>query len=288
VPSLLAQGHSVRALARSATGARELATTGAQVVVGDLTDRESLLRACTGVQRVLAAAHSAFGRGRYRSEAVDDLGHRALVDAARAAGVQRFVYISAMGAAPSHPVDFFRTKYAVERYLRNSGLSCAILRPTSFMEWHAHRFNGKPLLDSGRAIILGSGTKRRNFVAARDVAQIAIRALTAPEPPPQPVEVGGPGNYTNDEVAQLYAREAGIAPRIRHVPALWLRAMAPVVRVLHPGIARVLALAGLPDDAYDETFDATVLTRDYPIDLTTLPAFIRERVAETRVNSASS
>ena len=112
-------------------------------------------------------------RGRNRFEAVDDAGHRSLVDVAREAGVTRFVYTSALGAAPDHPVDFFRTKWSIEQYLASSGLAYVVLRPSALMEWHAHTFNGKGILDNGRTVVLGTGTKRRNFVAARDVAVIA-------------------------------------------------------------------------------------------------------------------
>ncbi len=62
------------------------------------------------------------GRGRNRSEAVDDVGHRSLIDVARDAGVTRFVYTSALGAAPNQPIDFFRTKWAIEQHLASSGL----------------------------------------------------------------------------------------------------------------------------------------------------------------------
>jgi uncharacterized protein YbjT (DUF2867 family) len=74
---------------------------------------------------------------------VDDRGHRNLIAAARAAGVQRFVYVSAHGAAPDHPVDFFRTKHAIEEALAASGLDAVSMRPTAFMEQHVHLFNGK-------------------------------------------------------------------------------------------------------------------------------------------------
>jgi uncharacterized protein YbjT (DUF2867 family) len=105
---LSADGHDVRGMTRSPVRARLLAAGGVEAVVGDLTDPASLARACMGMDAVIAAAHGALGRGRYRSEAVDDAGHRALVDAAGAARVARFVYTSAAGAAPDHPVDFFR------------------------------------------------------------------------------------------------------------------------------------------------------------------------------------
>lgn len=92
------------------------------MAAGDLTDAASLQRACTGVQRVLAAAHGIMGRGRWASEAVDDAGHRVLIDAARASGVKRFVYLSAYGASENHPIDFFRTKHRIEQLVRASGL----------------------------------------------------------------------------------------------------------------------------------------------------------------------
>jgi uncharacterized protein YbjT (DUF2867 family) len=267
-------------MTRHAERMRELEAFGAEPVIGDLTDAASLVRACAGVDRVFAAAHGALGRGRQRSEAVDDTGHRALIDAAREVGVARFVYTSAFGAAPNHPVDFFRTKSAIERYLASSGLEHVVLRPSAFMESHAHAFNGKGLLDTGRAVVLGTGTKPRNFVAAPDVARIAASALTGPLPRERVIEIGGPGDFTNDEVARTYARIAGIPARIVHVPRAALRAIALVARPFHPGIARVMRLSSLPDDAFSETFGAADSTVERAFGSTTLEAFVAERVRE--------
>lgn len=277
------RGVPVRALSRHPERAADLAVLGTDVVAGDLTDIASLQRACAGVQRVLAAAHGLLGRGRWRSEAVDDAGHRALLAAAKAAGVERFVYVSAHGAAPDHPIDFFRTKHAVELALAASGLPHVVLRPTAFMEQHVHLFNGKGLLDKGRARLIGPGTKPRNFVATTDVARFAVRALLEDPPPFQVLEVGGHGHHSNTQVAQLYAREAGIPARIGRLPARVARAIAGVAAPLHPGLARVLRLSALPDDAYGERFDgAAALEREHGITLTTLEQFVRERVAESR------
>jgi len=219
VRRLLAAGVAVRALARTPKHAAGLANQGAEVVEGDLVDAGSLERACAGTDRVLAAAHSLLGRGRYRSDRVDGAGHRALIDAARAAGVERFVYTSAANASHDHPVDFFRTKAAIEDYLRTSGIAHVILRPTAFMEHHVHEFNGKSVLATGRARLIGTGEKKRNFVAADDVAQYAVVALTAEPMPSQPIEIGGPANLTNREIAELYARTAGVPLRISRMPA---------------------------------------------------------------------
>ncbi len=219
VQMLLAQGVAVRALNRHPAQAADLAARGAEVIAGDLTDAASLERACAGATRVLAAAHAILGRGRWRSEAVDGAGHRALIAAARAAGVRRFVYTSACGAGPGHPIDFFRTKHAMEQVLLASGLDAVILRPTAFMEHHVHALNGQAVLDKGKARLIGPGTKPRNFVCAADVARFALRALLDDPPPFRRLDIGGHGQHSNAEVAALYAREAGIAPRASHLRA---------------------------------------------------------------------
>jgi uncharacterized protein YbjT (DUF2867 family) len=280
VRRLRAEGYRVRGMTRSSAAARELEKMGVEPVVGDLIDRASLVRACTGMERIFAAAHGLLSRGVHRSEAVDDAGHRALIDVAREMGMARFVYTSALGAAPDHPVDFLRTKWAIEQYLIGSGLPYVILRPSALMEWHAHAFNGKALLEKGRTVLLGNGTKRRNFVAARDVAAFATNALTDRIPVNRIVAIGGPGNFTNDEVAKLYAQTAGIDARIVHLRPFLLSAIGRVARPFHPGVSRIMRMSALPDDAFAEIFDSTVLVREYPIRLTPLEAFIRERVAE--------
>ena len=287
VRRLLAQGAEVRALTRSPDRAADLAQLGAEVVAGDLVDKGSLERACSGVDRVLATAHSLLGRGRYRSERVDDAGHRALIDAARAARVGRFVYISANAAAPDHPIDFLRTKFAIEEHLQRSGIPHVILRPTAFMEQHVHEFNGKSVLRTGRARLVGPGTKVRNFVAAEDVAQFAVRALVSERTPTPPLDIGGPGNHSNLEVAQLYAKLAGIELRVSHLPPLVARVGAAVAEPFHPGLARLLKVLALPDDAPSEVFDCTALQLAHPeIQLTALETFVRARIAEAGVRSS--
>ena len=279
VRMLRAAGVPVRALNRHPEHAGDLAALGAEVVAGDLTDAASLARACAGAERVLACAHGLLGRGRYASANVDDRGHRLLVAAARANGVERFVYISGYGAGPDHPVDFFRTKHAIEQVVAESGLDAVILRPTAFMEHHVHLFNGRNVLETGKAKLIGPGTKPRNFVCAEDVARLAVRALQEDPPPFRRLDVGGPGHYSNADVAALYARIAGIAPRASHLPAGIAATLSVLARPLHPGVARILRIVSLPDAAFPERFDGTVdFERELGVRMTTLEEFVRRQV----------
>ncbi len=280
VARLLEAGEPVRLLARDPAKVDDLRRKGAEVVRGDLIDPASLAVACQGADAVVAAAHSLLGKGQYSSEAVDAAGNRALISAARAAGVDHFVFISILGARPDHPVDFWRTKYGVEEYLRTSGLTATILRPSAFMEWHAHTFNGKSILEKGKTTIIGKGTKPRNFVAAADVAGYVVQALTDPALRGRTLEVGGPGNYTNNDVAALYGRLAGVTPKVGHIPPTAARGLSVVLKPFQPGVSRIMYMNSLPDDAFDERFDPSPLLAEFPQPLTSLPDFVESRCAE--------
>jgi uncharacterized protein YbjT (DUF2867 family) len=283
---LLSKGEQVRLLVRTPSKVEDLQQAGTEVIQGDLIDPPSLMRACQGADHVLAAAHSLLGKGRYKSEAVDDIGHRALIDAAKAAGVAHFVYMSMLGVSPNHPFDFARTKYSIEEYLKSSGLSYTILRPSWYMEWNVHVFNGKSILESGKTSLLGKGTKPRNFIAVRDVAQFAVLALTDPRLKNRTVDIGGPQNATNNQVAELYGKIAGVTPKVSHMPLLMAKAMSVALKPFQPGVSRIMYLNSLPDDAFSETFDPATLLAEFPIHLTTLEEFIHERVAETKMQPA--
>lgn len=276
---LLAQGIAVRAMTRTPAKAAALAQLGAEVVQGDLRAVESLRRACAGVDKVLAAAHSLLGRGAEASKYVDEIGHKQLIDVAKAAGVQHLVYTSILAGRSTYPVPFNQIKIAVEQYLQASGLSYTILRPSAYMEWHAHEFIGKPILQQGKVTIFGKGDNPRNFVAGEDVANFAVLALTNPKAVGQTIAIGSPDNWSNNQVAARYSQLVGRPVHITHVPLAVLRIMSPLLKPFHPGLSQVMALSILTDTA-DMTFDPSATLRQYPVPLTRLEDWIRQRVAE--------
>ncbi|HAT46498.1 MAG TPA: NAD(P)-dependent oxidoreductase, partial [Ktedonobacter sp.] len=162
--SLLAQGKPVRVMTRTPLNLAHLKQQGVEVVSGDLRDPASLLSACQGVEQVLAAAHALTGKGDNNPQTVDDAGNRQLIDAAKVAGVKHFVFISVMGASPNAPVEFSRIKYRTEEYLRASGLSFTIIRPSAFMDLWAQLI-GQPILKQRKTTIFGRGNNPVNFVA---------------------------------------------------------------------------------------------------------------------------
>lgn len=286
VHSLLERGIAVRAACRHPEQAADLADRGAEVVAADLIDRASLQRACAGVERLVMAAHGILGRGRWRSEAVDGAGLASLIEVARDAGVQRIVYCSALEASADHPVDFFRTKFQGEQALRASGLPHAVLRPSAFMEQHVHLFNGLGLLSKGRVELIGPGSKPRNFVAATDVARFAQRALLDDPLPFATLDIGGHDHASNAEVAALYARLSGLPLKTRHLPRPAATLIAALAGPFNPGLARIMRIFALPDDAFEERFEgAADLEARFGLRLTRLQDFVAAQVQAWRANA---
>jgi uncharacterized protein YbjT (DUF2867 family) len=282
--ALLKDGQRVRVLVRERTRhpqrLAELQQAGAELVQGDLTDPASLERACKGALRVFACAHSFFGRGGSRSAQVDHVGHSALIAATLTTGVPRFVYASTLGARENHPIDFFRTKYEIEEGLRSSHIPYTILRPAAFMEQHVHQLLGKPLLDRGFTLIIGDGRKRRNFVSVQDVAPFAVTALRDDTLLHRTLEIGGPDNISNRDVAAMYALRSHQG-RVFHLPLAVASVAARCLRPFHEGVARVLEAAAVPDD-WPETFDPRALLAEFPREMMTVERFVDERVREWR------
>lgn len=274
---LLAAGHRVRGLTRFPENASDVKKLGAEIVQGDLIDRDSLQTACQGVDAILAAAHQVMGTGKYSSEAVDDKGHCALIDVARDAGVKHFVYTSAQHVSPNHPTDFYRNKAKAEAYLRASGMSYTVLRPPAFMEWHVHNMLGKSILETGKATIFGSGNNPANFMAVKDVAHMAVLALTDPRLKNRVIEIGGPDNITRNQIAEMYGRFSGRKPKLTHVPTGMMRVMAPLLRPVQPVVSRLMTFS-VWGDTTSQTFNPETMLKEFPMNLTRVEDFIREQV----------
>ncbi|MGI9043973.1 MAG: SDR family oxidoreductase, partial [Gemmatimonadaceae bacterium] len=224
--------------------------------------------------------HSLLGRGASSSAAVDDIGHHALIDAAKTAGVKHFVYTSAVGASNDHPIDFWRTKAKVERYLEASGLRYTIIRPTAFMEIHAWELIGKAVATGKRVMLFGPGKNPRNFIAAGDAANAVVMALRIPELRGRTLEVGGPENLSAREVVAIFEKVSGRRAKVTSIPLPVVRAMSLAAGRVHPGVARIMRL-GITAETTDSTFDSSLMRTKLPIGLTSLEDFARERVKQT-------
>jgi uncharacterized protein YbjT (DUF2867 family) len=161
---LLGRGNcQVRALVRDEhkPAAQALKQAGAELITGDLTDRSSLDRALQGVSGVFSVQGLNDGL-----EAEIQQG-KAIADAAKAAGVEHFVYSSVGSAERQTGVPHFDSKYQIEKYIHSIGLTHTILRPVFFFyNYETMRLPTVGYANDAGTGHAGSAAKSRQEVAA--------------------------------------------------------------------------------------------------------------------------
>jgi uncharacterized protein YbjT (DUF2867 family) len=164
-------GFTLRAMTRRPEGhaAQALRSLGAEVVAGDLEDADSLARAVRGAWAVFGVQNTweAGVNGEERQG-------RRLLEMARAAGVEHFVY-SSVGSANRHTgIPHFESKARVEDALRNAGFaSYAIVRPVFFME----NLLGPEYLCGDELVGTLGANDRLQMIASDDIGRFAAAAL---------------------------------------------------------------------------------------------------------------
>lgn len=238
IPMLAAKGYHIRALTRDPRKLEYDRSPGVEVIEGDIRQPDTLLRACEGAEAVVSSV-TAVGENLIRE--VDVAGNRSLMESAQRSGVKRFVFVSAYGAARNHPVDFFRSKYWTEEYLKSLRMEYSVLRPTAFMETWCARV-GAQVLNDRPVTILGNGKNPVNFISAEDVAKFIVLALEDPRLRNQTLTIGGPQNLTFEEVVATYERILGRKAHKKYIPAWQMRLMSTLHKPFNETRSRFMAI----------------------------------------------
>jgi uncharacterized protein YbjT (DUF2867 family) len=249
------------------------------VVTGDVREAGSLAPAVAGVQAVVSAVNGFVGGDGVSPSTVDDLGNANLITAAEAAGVEHFVLVSVVGAAPDHPLELFRMKHRAEQRLMASGLGWTVIRATAFMELWA-RIIGEPLVLRGKTTVFGRGNNPINFVSVDDVARFVQLAVTDAGLRGSIAEVGGPEDLSFNQMARVFESISRRPGKVSHVPRTAMRLASLLLRPVRPDLARQIR-AGVVMDTAEMRFDPDATLRRWPsFRLTTLAEVARLRVAE--------
>jgi uncharacterized protein YbjT (DUF2867 family) len=240
------QQLAFRALVRPPTNAAPLEELGAEIVRGDMCRPESLPAALAGVSTVITTANAMSralaGSGDSVVE-VDGKGNENLIEAAEAAGADRFVFLSAAGidelAVARCP--FGAAKLAAERRLRESAMREVILRPEMFDEVWLSASTGFDW-EHAKVTVYGKGEAPAAYVSSEDVAELVVRLALADDPP-RIVEFGGPETLTRLQAVKLFEQLSGHPIHVRKVPRTALRAGSVLLRRPKPHLASVMAMA---------------------------------------------
>jgi len=245
VRELVARELRVVALGRDASRLRRrFGSLSVEARFGDVTRPESLRDAFQGVETIVQCVQfSGFpvedhSRGLTFME-VDGQGTRNLVDAARAAGAQRLVYLSGVGADPSSNRTWYRAKALAEQRVRDSGLGYTIIRPS----W-VYGPEDRSLNLFIRALRLnplffpqiGDGEQRLNPLYVQDLAAVVATVVESGSPDGGTFELGGPVTYSLDEIIRI-AMDVTAKPRpIVHLPVPLVKIAATLAELLPGGL----------------------------------------------------
>jgi uncharacterized protein YbjT (DUF2867 family) len=276
---LRARGIGVRALVRSSsdqTVVAALADLGAQAAVGDVKDRASLDAACRGADTVISTVTTTRSRAPGDSlESADHEGQLSLVDAAQAAGVQRFVFVSfSRGISGDDALTV--AKREVEARVRESGMTFTILRPSYFMEvWLGPHLGFDAANATAR--VYGGGDNPISFISRDDVAEFAVQALDNPAATNATIELGGPEALSPHQVICMFEQAGGRPFEVQYVSEAALQsAQAGATDSLQRAFAS-LSLSYARGDAIP--MDATL--GQFPIELRSVQDYARTVLARS-------
>ncbi len=242
VHELRAGEQDVRCLVRDRGRAHMLETWGCELAEGDVTDPASLEAAVAGCDTVIHLVAILVGK-RKDFQQVMEQATRDLVAAAKAAGVGRFILMSALGTSDEtrNLVPYYHAKWEMERAVRASGLEHVIFRPSFVFGPDGGALQQFTRLARFSPVtpIVGSGERKLQPIWIADVAAYFAAAVAEPAATNRAFELGGPDVVTwNDFWARL-KRSRGIRRPGIHIPTRLMRAQAVLLeRLPSPPVTR--------------------------------------------------
>jgi uncharacterized protein YbjT (DUF2867 family) len=192
---LAAKGVQVRVLVRKVSPNPRWQAAGIEQVAGDLNKVESLAPAFRGVQKFFSV--TPFG------ENLVELGRNA-TEAAKRASVEYIVRSSAIGASEDAPIALGRWHGQVESTIEHSGIAHTILQPNTFMQSY---FMQAVTIKSQHAFFLPQG--KVSLVDVRDIAAVALVALTESGHEGKKYTLTGPEALSNQDIATKLSKVLG-------------------------------------------------------------------------------
>lgn len=239
VEELIRRGETVAVLGRDAAKIRRQFGDSVEPREADVRQPSSLAPAMAGADIVIDAVQFPTSpievpRRGWTFEEVDYKGTVNQVNAAKEAGVKRYVYVSGIGADVNSEKHWFRLKAMAEQHLMNSGLEWTVIRPTWVYGPRDHSLNR--LLGFTNFLpflpLFGDGKQSMQPVFMDDVGRVAAQAALSPEAANQLFELGGPEVMSMNEVLKTGLDVMGRKRFILHQPLIVGKAIGKLMSLL--------------------------------------------------------
>ncbi|XP_042507313.1 protein HIGH CHLOROPHYLL FLUORESCENCE PHENOTYPE 244, chloroplastic [Macadamia integrifolia] len=215
----LDEGYDVRCLVRPRPAPADfLRDWGATVVNADLSKPETIPATLVGIHTVIDCAT---GRPEEPIKTVDWEGKVALIQCAKAMGIQKYVFFSIHNCDKHPEVPLMEIKYCTEKFLQDSGLTYIIIRLCGFMQGLIGQY-AVPILEE-KSVWGTDAPTRIAYMDTQDVARLTFIALRNEKINRKLFTFAGPRAWTTQEVITLCERLAGQDANVTTVPVSVLR-----------------------------------------------------------------
>lgn len=236
IRKLTAAGHSVRALVHRRQLPPSFPSRGVTLVRGNVLSQATLASTMENCDAAIHLVGIIVQKRKASFYQVHYLGAVNAIEAAAAAGVKRFLLMSALGVRPEAVSLYHRTKWMAEQHLRSSALDYTIMRPSvifgredAFVNLLARMARSSPLVP-----VMGPGNGQLQPIWQEDVATCFVRALSEPGTVGKVYELGGPRQYTFNELSESVAKLVGRRTYRLHIPLSLARPVAALMELLLP------------------------------------------------------
>jgi len=228
VRKALDEGYDVRCLVRPRQNPADfLRDWGASTVQGDLTDPSSLPAIMVGISSIIDCATA---RPEESTTKVDWEGKVALIQAAQAMGIQRYVFTSIYDCDRHPEVPLMNIKACTEAMLAASGLRYTNLRLCGFMQAVIGNY-AVPILED-KTVWGTTDATRTAYLDSTDVARMALAALRCDAAVGKTLTLAGPAAYTTQEVIAMCEKMSDSRAKVTTVPTWLLKRARGVLRGL--------------------------------------------------------
>ena len=217
---LLQKGARLRALVRDESKAAQLKAAGVELVVGDVSDADTVKRALKGADKAFLTLPN--GQRQLEQE-------KQFTDLAVAAGVKHLVKMSSMEAVAHAQTPIPRAHWAVEEYIRASGLAWTMIKPNFFMQNLLASAAG---IRTNRKFSLPMGGGTTGMADMQDIGAVCAEVLTGHGHAGQSYEITGPEVLTFHGVADRIS--AVLGKTVEYVPMPMEQFRARMTGILEP------------------------------------------------------
>jgi len=216
----LKKGYQVRCMVRNFRKANFLKEWGVELVYGDLKNPETIPPSLKGITAIIDTSTS-------RPNELDSLkkvdwdGKLYLIEAAKAANVKRFIFLSTQNVEQFENIPLMKLKSGIENKLKKSNIPYTIFRLTGFYQGLIEQY-AIPILEN-LPIWVTNENIYISYMDTQDIAKFCLRALQIPKTVNQTFFLSGSKGWVSSEIISLCEQLAGQQAKVKLIPLFGLR-----------------------------------------------------------------